>query len=340
MKIIECRVLRGPNRHARKPCIEAVLDLEALDEVASNERPGFTARLLEWLPSLEQHECSRGHVGGFVERLHEGTYMGHITEHVMLELQTLAGGEVRFGRTRMIEGRPRHYRLVAAYRVEAVALRALEHAVAMVEAAAGDGLFDMEQALHELKALHEAWAPGPSTAMMTPHTAPATRQARSRSPCSSSSVKTGTNAALSAESATSERSRLGIWLATTNAEYVVEAPKIAAVTISRSRPATRDSAVAALNTRVAARMRRRSPAASFAASARAASARSASDRSASSGSGVASCSTGARVSQARSRDQLGTTTATPRRRAPSLSRWSSVKMPAFAWRAAARYSAS
>ena len=164
MKIIECRVLRGPNRHARKPCIEAVLDLEALDEVASNERPGFTARLLEWLPSLEQHECSRGHVGGFVERLHEGTYMGHITEHVMLELQTLAGGEVRFGRTRMIEGRPRHYRLVAAYRVEAVALRALEHAVAMVEAAAGDGLFDVEQALHELKALHEAWAPGPSTA--------------------------------------------------------------------------------------------------------------------------------------------------------------------------------
>jgi cyanophycin synthetase len=163
MKIIDCRVLRGPNRHAHKPCIEAVLDLEALDEVASSEVPGFVARLLGWLPSLQQHECSRGHAGGFVERLHEGTYMGHITEHVALELQTLAGDEVRFGRTRMVEGRPRHYRLVFAYKVEAVAVRALEHAVALVEVAAAGGAYDVTAAVDELKALHDTWASGPST---------------------------------------------------------------------------------------------------------------------------------------------------------------------------------
>ncbi|MCM5678791.1 cyanophycin synthetase [Schlegelella sp. S2-27] len=163
MKIIYRRALRGPNRYARKPCVEAVLDLEALDEVASSQSPGFTERLLEWLPSLSTHECSRGHAGGFVERLHEGTYMGHITEHVMLELQSLTGDDVRFGRTRMIDGRPRHYRLVCAYRVEQVALRALDHAVALVEAAAAAARFDVAAVLRELKDLHAQWAPGPST---------------------------------------------------------------------------------------------------------------------------------------------------------------------------------
>ncbi|WKB52097.1 cyanophycin synthetase [Eleftheria terrae] len=163
MKIIECKVLRGPNVHARKPCLEAVLDLEELDQVDSNTLPGFVDRLLQALPSLQEHHCSLGHPGGFVERLREGTWLGHVTEHVQLELQSLAGPEVRFGRTRMIPGRPRHYRVVCAWRVESVASRALDLAVALVEAAVAGTPWDSAAAVRELKALHDRDAAGPST---------------------------------------------------------------------------------------------------------------------------------------------------------------------------------
>ncbi|MCW7537385.1 cyanophycin synthetase [Aquabacterium sp. A7-Y] len=163
MKIIERKLLRGPNLHARKPCLEAVLDLEDLDEVDSNTLPGFVDRLLDLLPSLHQHYCSPGYPGGFVERLREGTYIGHVTEHVQLELQSLVGPEMRFGRTRMIPGRPRHYRVVCAYRVESVALRALDLAVELVEAAIADQPFDVEAALRELRELQDRDAAGPST---------------------------------------------------------------------------------------------------------------------------------------------------------------------------------
>ncbi|AKJ27856.1 cyanophycin synthetase [Caldimonas brevitalea] len=163
MKIIECRVLRGPNLHARKPCLEAVLDLEELDEVDSNTLPGFVERLVDWLPGLHQHHCSPGHAGGFIERLHEGTWLGHVTEHVQLELQSMVGPEVRFGRTRMIPGRPRCYRVVCAYKIEAVAVRALHHAVALVQAAVDGRAFDLEAAQSELRRLASRHGPGPST---------------------------------------------------------------------------------------------------------------------------------------------------------------------------------
>jgi cyanophycin synthetase len=92
--------LRGPNIWANSPVIEAWVDLKHLKDTASNSVPGFNDRLMSWLPSMIEHECSEGHRGGFFVRLREGTYPAHILEHVTLELQCLAGTPVGYGRAR------------------------------------------------------------------------------------------------------------------------------------------------------------------------------------------------------------------------------------------------
>src|SRR5262245_8073539 len=100
MKFRKIQVLRGPNIWANYPVLEAWLELGELKDSSSDELPGFNDRLMSWLPSLIEHRCSLGVRGGFFERLKRGTYMGHILEHIALELQTLSGTEVGFGRTR------------------------------------------------------------------------------------------------------------------------------------------------------------------------------------------------------------------------------------------------
>src|SRR3954469_22448195 len=98
MKIVQTYFLRGPNLYSNSPCIKAVVDLESLDDVSSAELPGFVDAICTLLPTLAEHRCSPGYPGGFIERLEEGTYMAHIVEHVALELQSLAGTDVGFGR--------------------------------------------------------------------------------------------------------------------------------------------------------------------------------------------------------------------------------------------------
>src|SRR6266498_4785555 len=87
LKIIETRVYRGPNMWSYDPAIHLVVDLGSLENFSFITDPGSTEKLLEYLPRLDQHHCSRGRKGGFIERLHEGTWLGHITEHVSLQLQ-------------------------------------------------------------------------------------------------------------------------------------------------------------------------------------------------------------------------------------------------------------
>src|SRR5687768_9554226 len=107
MKVVERPLLRGPSIHSYNPCFLPVIDLEALDDVSSTDLPDFVDRLLELVPTLHEHRCSPGYVGGFVERLREGTYMAHIVEHVTIELQCLVGNDVVFGKARRIADRPR-----------------------------------------------------------------------------------------------------------------------------------------------------------------------------------------------------------------------------------------
>jgi len=163
MKIVETRFLRGPNLFARRRVLQAVVDLEQLDEVPSSAIEGFTERLLQMLPGIAEHHCGVGYRGGFVDRLREGTYMGHIAEHLMLELQARAGFDIRYGNTRMIVSRPRHYRIVVGYEVEPLALRALEQAVQLVEAAAEGRIVDTAALIEELRNLRCRHGLGPST---------------------------------------------------------------------------------------------------------------------------------------------------------------------------------
>ncbi len=107
MRILEIKVLKGPNYWSvrRTKLIQMKLDLEEKENMPTNKIPGFRERLEKLLPSLIEHRCSVGTPGGFFQRVDEGTWMGHVVEHIALEIQTLAGMDTGFGRTRTPEGK-------------------------------------------------------------------------------------------------------------------------------------------------------------------------------------------------------------------------------------------
>ena len=116
MKILEIKAMRGPNYWSvnRHKLIVMVLDLEELEESPTNKIDGFYDRMKEMLPTMFSHRCSVGSEGGFFQRVEEGTWMGHVIEHIALEIQTLAGMDVGFGRTRGY-GEEGVYNVVFAY---------------------------------------------------------------------------------------------------------------------------------------------------------------------------------------------------------------------------------
>ncbi len=91
LRILDTRVLRGPNYWAREPVIRLLVDLGVLEDFPSNKIPNFNDALIALLPTLEDHACSLGRRGGFITRLRDGTWAGHVAEHVALEFQNLAG---------------------------------------------------------------------------------------------------------------------------------------------------------------------------------------------------------------------------------------------------------
>ena len=123
MKIVSTNVYVGPNVYALFPVVRHVLDLGELEDWPTGKLgEAFIAPLLESLPGLQEHGCSYNEPGGFVRRLREdeGTWLGHVMEHVAIELQNIAGSPVTFGRTRSIDGQPGHYNMVFQYKDEAV----------------------------------------------------------------------------------------------------------------------------------------------------------------------------------------------------------------------------
>ena len=118
MKILTTNVYVGPNIYARFPVIRHVLDLGELEEWPTGRLgDAFVEPLLNALPGLYEHGCSYREPGGFVRRLREGegTWLGHVMEHLALEMQNIAGSPVTFGRTRSVEGQPGHYNMVFQY---------------------------------------------------------------------------------------------------------------------------------------------------------------------------------------------------------------------------------
>ena len=129
--IRERRVYRGPNYYAYEPAVHLVVDIGGLEDAPTDTLPGFTELLLAVLPGLRDHQCSRGRDGGFVERMEEGTWAGHVTEHVALELQRTAGHEITRGKTRST-GERGVYNVIYGYLDETVATLAGTLAVELV----------------------------------------------------------------------------------------------------------------------------------------------------------------------------------------------------------------
>ena len=133
MEILERRIFRGPSLYAHFPVIRLTVDLGPLEISPSAKIPGFNEKLLNYLPGLAEHGCSYGEPGGFVRRLSEdgGTWMGHILEHLAIELQHLSGANVTFGKTRST-GTDGEYHVVYSFEEEKVGMAAAELALKMI----------------------------------------------------------------------------------------------------------------------------------------------------------------------------------------------------------------
>jgi cyanophycin synthetase len=164
MKIIEIKILKGPNLWSiRRPkLIQLKLDLEDLEERPTNSILGFKDRLQGLFPSLYAHRCSEGVEGGFFMRVDEGTWMGHVIEHIALELQTLAGMDTGFGRTRGT-GKNGEYFVVFSYLEEDAGVYAAKAAVAIAQALVDDLPYSLDNDIQQLREIREATRLGPST---------------------------------------------------------------------------------------------------------------------------------------------------------------------------------
>jgi cyanophycin synthetase len=162
IQLLRINYLRGPNLWTYRPTLEVWLDLGELEELPSNKLPGLPERLVAWLPQLAEHHCGVGEPGGFLQRLTEGTWAGHILEHVVIELLNRAGMPTGFGQTRSTS---RHgvYRMVFRARDEQVAREALACGHALLMAAINDRPFDVPAAIEQVREKVEGCYLGPST---------------------------------------------------------------------------------------------------------------------------------------------------------------------------------
>jgi cyanophycin synthetase len=184
LRVIERGVYRGPHLYSLTPMIRIKLDLGSLEEWPSNRLPGFTERLLALLPGLHQHGCSFHEPGGFVRRLEEGTWLGHVAEHIAIELQSMTGARVTRGKTRSVKGEPGVYNVMYTYREEDVGLLAGRLALQLVDSLLPQELqgvrgldrvykdedepalraeFDLQAALKALRYVNRRKALGPTT---------------------------------------------------------------------------------------------------------------------------------------------------------------------------------
>ena len=167
MKIREINAMRGPNYWSvrRHKLIVMVLDLQELEQKPTNEIPGFRERLQAMFPGMYEHRCSVGCPGGFFQRVDEGTWMGHVIEHIALEIQSLAGMEVGFGRTRTY-GEEGVYFVVFDYIEEKVGRYAAEASVRIAQSLIDSADYNLSADIREMREMREREALGPSTSSL------------------------------------------------------------------------------------------------------------------------------------------------------------------------------
>jgi cyanophycin synthetase len=163
LSILQTQVFRGPNYWSYEPSIRLLVDLGSLEHWPSNTIRGFNAKLLKALPGVGEHSCSLGKRGGFRERLEDGTWLGHVAEHVALELQRESGAHISRGKTRSA-GLPGQYNVIYGYAEETVGVQAGKMAVRLVNhLIKADPDFDFDAELEQLILLAERRQFGPST---------------------------------------------------------------------------------------------------------------------------------------------------------------------------------
>lgn len=164
MKILEIRGMRGPNYWSirRHKLIVMKLDIGEMEERPTDQIQGFADRLEKFLPSMFSHRCSEDYEGGFFHRVRIGTWIGHVIEHIALEIQTLAGMDVGFGRTRST-GEPGVYHVVFAYEEEKVGIYAAKASVRIAQALVDGITYDMTADIQAMREIREEERLGPST---------------------------------------------------------------------------------------------------------------------------------------------------------------------------------
>jgi cyanophycin synthetase len=181
MRVITTKVFRGPHLYSQYPMVQIQFDLGSLEHWPTDELGDFPDKLCSILPGIQTHGCSYGEPGGFIRRMHEGTWLGHVIEHVAIELQTMVGMRVTRGKTRSVSGLPGVYNIMYCYIDEKVAVAAGRLAIELVnsllpehlrgvenldEVADGPEFTDFEKGLADLCALAATRAFGPTTASL------------------------------------------------------------------------------------------------------------------------------------------------------------------------------
>lgn len=164
MRILEIKAMNGPNYWSatRHKLIVMLLDLEDMEQRPTDKIPGFLERLSALMPSLYDHRCSEGVPGGFYTRIKEGTWMGHVIEHIALELQTLAGMDTGFGRTRETKDAG-VYHVVFSYQEAKAGIYTAKAAVKIAQDLVDNETVDLETEIQNLREIREEERLGPST---------------------------------------------------------------------------------------------------------------------------------------------------------------------------------
>ena len=149
MKIISSNIFEGRNIYSHKKCIKLVVDLEGYCETPSKEIPNFNERLVEMLPELKSHRCGIDEEGAFVKRLKEGTYLAHISEHIIICIQNILGMDLAYGKAREIKDDI--YYVVYQYMYEKVALESGKLAIDIINALINGKAFNLSERMLILK---------------------------------------------------------------------------------------------------------------------------------------------------------------------------------------------
>lgn len=166
MVTVSSHAYQGKNIYSYKPVVKMVVDLGKYADTPTKDIEGFNETLQEFLPGLEKHYCCRGHEGGFIERLNEGTYFAHVMEHIAIELQAMLGYEIRFGKTRE-SNKKGMYNIIYGFENECAGLESGKLAVEIVEGILAGELPDISMRLKEIKKVCVATDFGASTAAIT-----------------------------------------------------------------------------------------------------------------------------------------------------------------------------